>query len=95
MGMPASITGDMSIGHAFSPSPITPATATVTVMGVPPHVAGAVVGVHVLGTSAHAGTLLNCSTTVLIGGKGAARLMDTADCGAQIIGTAATVLIGG
>jgi len=94
MGMPASITGDMSMGHAFSPSPITPATATTTIMGVPPHVAGDVVGIHVLGNSAHGGTLLNCSTTVLIGSKGAARLMDTADCGAQILGTAGTVLIG-
>ena len=29
MGMPISKAGDMSLGHAFSPSPITPATATV------------------------------------------------------------------
>jgi len=94
MGMPASIAGDMSLGHAFSPSPIIPTTATVTVMSSIPHVAGDAVVVHVLGLSAHAGTLLNCSTTVFFGGKAAARLMDTADCGAQILGTAATVLIG-
>ena len=94
MGMPASITGDMSMGHAFSPSPITPATATTTIMGVPPHVAGDVIGIHVLGNSAHAGTILNASTTVFIGKKGAARLMDTGDCGAQILGSAGTVLIG-
>ena len=95
MGMPASIAGDMSIGHAFSPSPITPTTTTVTVMGSIPHVAGDVIGVHALGNSAHAGTILNTSTTVFFGGKGAARLMDTGDCGAQILGSAATVLVGG
>ena len=94
MGMPASIAGDMSKGHAVSPSPITPTTATVTVMGSPPHVAGDVIAVHVLGNSAHAGTILNASTTVFFGKKGAARLMDTGDCGAQILGSAATVLIG-
>jgi len=94
MGMPASIAGDMSIGHAFSPSPITPTTTTVTVMGSIPHVAGDAIAVHVLGNSAHAGTILNASTTVFFGGKAAARLMDTGDCGAQILGTAATVLVG-
>ena len=92
--MPASIAGDMSIGHAFSPSPITPSTTTATIMGSIPHVAGDVIGVHVLGNSAHGGTILNVSTSVFIGGKGVARLMDTGDCGAQILGSAATVLIG-
>ena len=96
MTMPCSITGDMSIGHAgFSPSPITPVTATVLVMGVPPHVVGDVIGPHVLGTSAHGGTIGKASTTVLAGGKGIARMMDKGDCGALILGTGATVLIGG
>ena len=73
MGMPASLAGDMSLGHAFSPSPITPTTTNVMVEKKIPHVA---------------------STTVFFGGKAAARLMDTADCGAQILGTSATVLVG-
>lgn len=94
MGMPASIAGDMSIGHAFSPSPITPTTTKVMVEKKIPHVAGDAIAVHVLGNSAHAGTILNASTTVFFGGKAAARLMDTGDCGAQILGTAATVLVG-
>ena len=94
MGMPASITGDMSMGHAFSPSPITPSTTNVMVQKSPPHVAGDVIAVHVLGNSAHAGTILNASTTVFFGKKGAARLMDTGDCGAQILGSGGTVLIG-
>jgi uncharacterized Zn-binding protein involved in type VI secretion len=94
--MPCSITGDMSIGHAgFSPSPITPVTATVLVMGVPPHVVGDVIGPHVLGTSAHGGTIGKASTTVLAGGKGLARMMDKGDCGALILGTGATVMVGG
>jgi len=94
--MPCSITGDMSIGHAgFSPSPITPVTATVLVMGVPPHVVGDVIGPHVLGTSAHGGTIGKASTTVLAGGKGIARMMDKGDCGALILGTGATVMVGG
>jgi len=94
--MPCSIAGDMSIGHAgFSPAPITPTTATVLVMGAPPHVVGDVIGVHVLGNSAHAGSILDASTSVLAGGKGVARLMDKGDCGSLILGTAATVMVGG
>ena len=40
MGMPASLAGDMSLGHAFSPSPITPTTTNVMVEKKIPHVAG-------------------------------------------------------
>jgi len=95
--MPCSLTGDMSIGHAgFSPAPITPTGATtVLVMGVPPHVADDVIGVHVLGNSAHGGKLLKVSTTVLANDKGVARLMDKGDCGALVLGTGATVMVGG
>jgi hypothetical protein len=94
--MPCSITGDMSIGHAgFSPAPITPVTATVLVMGVPPHVKDDVIGVHVLGNSAHGGKLAKVSTSVLAEDKGIARLMDKGDCGSLILGTGATVMVGG
>ena len=94
--MPCSITGDLSIGHAgFSPSPITATTATVLVLGVPPHVIGDIIGPHVLGLSAHGGTILKGSTTVLAENKGLARLMDKGDCGALVIGSASTVLVAG
>jgi len=94
--MPVSITGDMSIGHAgFTPSPIIPTTATVLVMGVPPHVVGDSIQIHILGQSAHVGTILNTSTTVLAGGKGIARMMDKGDCGAMLLGSGATVMAGG
>jgi uncharacterized Zn-binding protein involved in type VI secretion len=94
--MPVSITGDMSIGHAgFTPSPIVPTTATVLVMGVPPHVVGDSIQIHILGQSAHVGTILNTSTTVLAGGKGIARMMDKGNCGAMLLGTGATVMAGG
>jgi len=98
MSMPCSITGDMSIGHAgFSPSPITPSTSDVLVMGVPPHVATDVIGPHVLGLSVHVGTILEVSTTVMTkkGTLGLARMMDKGDCGALILGTGATVMVGG
>ena len=96
MTMPCSIAGDMSIGHAgFSPSPITPTTANVLVMGAPPHVAGDVIGPHVLGLSVHTGTILETSTTVFAGGKGVARLMDKGDCQSLILGSGATVMVGG
>ena len=98
MTMPCSITGDMSIGHAgFTPSPITPTTATVLVLGVPPHVVGDLIGPHVLGTSVHTGTILEASTTVLVENSraGLARLMDKGDCQALILGTAANVIVGG
>ena len=96
MTMPASIAGDMSIGHAgFSPSPITATTTTVLVMGVPPHVVGDVIGPHVLGNSVHGGTIGKASSSVLAGGKGLARLMDKGDCGSLILGTGATVVVGG
>ena len=92
--MPCSITGDQSIGHAgFSPSPITATTATVLVLGVPPHVIGDLIGPHVLGNSVHTGKVLG-STTVLANGKGVARLMDKGDCGSLILGTGATVMVG-
>ena len=94
--MPVSIKGDMSIGHAgFTPSPIVPTTATVLVMGVPPHVLGDAIGVHILGQSAHTGTIGKASSTVLAGGKGVARLMDKGDCGAMLLGTGAMVMVGG
>ena len=96
MTMPCSIAGDQSIGHAgFSPSAITPATTTVLVMGVAPHVVGDLIGPHVLGQSVHTGTIADASTTVLAGGKGVARLMDKGDCGALILGTGSTVMVGG
>ena len=97
MTMPCSIAGDMSIGHAgFSPAPITPVGATtVLVMGVPPHVKDDEIGVHVLGNSAHGGKIAKVSTTVQAGGKGLARLMDKGDCGSLILGTGATVMVGG
>ena len=97
--MPCSLTGDMSIGHAgFSPAPITPiggAAAKVLVMGVIPHVADDVIGAHVLGNSAHGGKVAEVSSSVEAGGKGVARLMDTGDCGSLILGTGATVMVGG
>ena len=101
MTMPASIAGDMSIGHAgFSPAPITPTTVNVLVMGTPPHVTGDLIAPHVLGLSVHAGTVIG-STTVLVGAKkgdtggGVARLMDKGDCQSLILGTGATVMVGG
>ena len=98
MTMPCSIAGDMSIGHAgFSPAPITPsggAAAKVLVMGAPPHVVGDLIGPHVLGLSVHTGTVIG-STTVLVNGKGLARLMDKGDCQSLILGSAATVMVGG
>ena len=96
MTMPASIAGDMSIGHAgFSPAPITPTTATVLVMGAPPLVATDVIAPHVLGNSVHTGSILDASTTVLVNSKGLARLMDKGDCQSLILGSGATVMVGG
>ena len=95
MTMPCSIAGDQAIGHAgFSPSSITPTTTNVLVLGAVPHVTGDVIGPHVLGQSVHTGTVIG-STTVLAGGKGVARLMDKGDCGALILGTGSTVMVGG
>ena len=99
MTMPCSIAGDMSIGHAgFSPAPITPsggAAAKVMVMGSIPHVAQDVIGPHVLGQAVHTGLVQKVSTTVLAGGLGLARLMDKGDCQSLILGSAATVMVGG
>jgi len=95
MGMPISKAGDTSLGHVFSPSPITPTTTNVTAMGSPVHVVGDPIAVHVLGNSAHAGTIGLGSTTVLAGNKGVARLMDTGDCGAMVSGSGGSILVGG
>ena len=89
----------MSIGHAgFSPAPITPTggpTAKVLVMGSFPHVANDPIGPHVLGQAVHTGLVQKVSTTVLAGGLGVARLMDKGDCQSLILGSAATVMVGG
>ena len=96
MTMPCSIAGDMSIGHAgFSPAAITPTTANVLVLGAPPHVVGDVIAPHVLGQAVHGGTVADVSTTVLAESKGVARLMDKGDCQSLILGTGATVMVGG
>ena len=95
MTMPCSIAGDMSIGHAgFSPSPITPTTANVLVQVVPPDVVGDLIGPHVLGNSVHTGSIGKASSTVLAGNKGVARMMDKGDCGALLLGTGGTVMVG-
>ncbi len=95
MGMPVSAAGDQSLGHAFTPSPITPTTTNVMASGKLVHVVGDPIAVHVLGNSAHAGTIGFGSTTVFAGGKGVARLMDKGDCGAMSLGTVGNVLVGG
>ena len=98
MTMPCSIAGDMSIGHAgFSPAAITPSTSDVLVMGAPPHVATDVIAPHVLGQAVHGGTVAEVSTTVMTskGTKGVARLMDKGDCQSLILGSGATVMVGG
>ena len=94
MTMPASVSGDMSLGHTgFSPSPIIPTTATVLVMNMPPHVMGDMIGPHVLGTSVHPGSIIQTSTKVFFANKGAARIMDEGNCGAMLMGSGSTVLI--
>ena len=96
MMMRYSIARVMSIGHAgFSPAAINPTTATVLVMGTPPHVVGDVIAPRVLGQAVHGGTVGKASTTVLAGNKGVARLMDKGDCQSLILGTGATVMVGG
>ena len=94
MTMPASLAGDMSLGHTgFSPSPITPTTATVMVMNMIPHVMGDMIGPHVLGQAVHPGTILSASTKTFFANKGAARLMDKGSCGAMLMGSGGQVLI--
>ena len=70
MPMPCSITGDMSMGHTgFTPSPITPTTTKVLVTNVPPHVTGDAIAIHILGNSAHVGTIGPGSSSVLAQNK--------------------------
>ena len=63
--------------------------------GGPVHVVGDAIGIHILGNSAHAGTIALGATTVLAGKKGVARMMDSGDCGAMISGSGGNVLVGG
>ena len=94
MTMPASLAGDMSLGHTgFSPSPIIPTTVTVLVMSKPPHVMGDMIGPHLLGQAVHPGSILKTSTKTFFKGKPAARLMDKGNCGAMIMGSGGQVLI--
>ena len=83
------------MGHVFSPSSIVPSQATVLATGKAVHVVGDTISVHVLGNSAHGGTIALGSTTVYANSKGIVRIMDTGDCGAMIMGTAGNVLVGG
>ena len=96
MTMPASLAGDMSLGHTgFSPSPITPTLISPIIMGKVPHGLGDLIGPHVLGNSVHPGSILQTSTKTFYGpGKvPAARLMDKGNCGAMIMGSGGQVLI--
>jgi uncharacterized Zn-binding protein involved in type VI secretion len=95
MTMPASLAGDMSLGHTgFSPSPIIPTTVGVLIMGKPPHALGDMIGPHVLGQAVHPGSILQTSTkTFYQSTKGAARLMDKGNCGAMIMGSGGQVLL--
>ena len=74
MGMPVSAAGDQSLGHAFTPSPITPTIANVLVSGKPVHSVGDIIAIHVLGNSAHLGAIGLGSTTVFASGKGVAKI---------------------
>jgi len=56
---------------------------------------GDLIGPHVLGQAVHTGTVGKASSTVLAGNKGVARLMDKGDCQSLILGSAATVMVGG
>ena len=64
-------------------------------MGAPVHAAKDLIGPHVLGQAVHTGTVGKASTTVLVTNKGLARLMDKGDCQSLILGSAATVMVGG
>ena len=89
MTMPASLAGDMSLGHTgFSPSPITPSTVGVLVMSKPPHVLG-----DLIGQAVHPGSILKTSTKTFFKNKPAARLMDKGNCGAMIMGSGGQVLL--
>ena len=93
MTMPASLAGDMSLGHTgFSPSPITPSTVGVLIMSKPPHVLGDLIRPHVLGQAVHPGTILKTSTQVFWAKKPAARLMDKGSCGAMVMGSASVLV---
>jgi uncharacterized Zn-binding protein involved in type VI secretion len=48
-----------------------------------------------LGQAVHTGKVAEVSSSVQAGGKGLARLMDKGDCGSLILGTGATVMVGG
>ena len=96
MTMPASLAGDMSLGHTgFSPSPITPSLISPIVMGKPPHGLGDLIGPHVLGQAVHPGAILQTSTKTFYGAAAipAARLMDKGNCGALLMGSGGQVLI--
>ena len=94
MTMPASLAGDMSLGHTgFSPSPITPTLTSPIIMGKIPHGLGDMIGPHVLGQAVHPGTILKTSTKTFFANKPAARLMDKGSCGAMIMGSGGQVLL--
>ena len=94
MTMPASLAGDMSLGHTgFSPSPITPTLTSPIIMGKIPHGLGDMIGPHVLGQAVHPGAILKTSTKTFFKNKGAARLMDKGGCGAMIMGSGGQVLL--
>lgn len=97
MSLPAACVGDLTA----TGDPITgPGIPTVLIAGKPASVMGDLVSGTVCAGAISAG----CSTTVLIGGRGAARSTTTvtganvtsgAPVTTAVIGTAATVLIGG
>ena len=98
MPMPASVLGDISMGHTgFSPSPITPSGSinSVLISNLIPHGVGDLIAIHILGNSAHVGNIGAGSSSVLANNIPVARLMDKGTCGAVLMGSVGNVLIGG
>ena len=96
MPMPASVTGDISMGHTgFSPSPITPSGSinSVLISNLLPHGVGDLIAIHVLGNSAHLGNIGAGSSTVLPNNI-PFRLMDKGTC-SLLMGSVGNVLVGG
>lgn len=101
---PAARTGDLTVhgGLIGTPPPGAAAVATVLIGGRPAAVVGSL---HVCVVPPHAalgpGNVIlpnpaaAATGQVLIGGLPAARMRDTTSCGAQIVGGAPNVLIGG
>lgn len=87
--------GDKDTGHnGYSPRPGDESSSNVFINGIPAHRLNDHWITHTNGTHSHDGRVSTSSSSVIINGRGAARVGDSISCGGTIAEGSPDVLVG-